>query len=125
LSAVVIVVVALNFGDGGPIIKVVGSFAKGVVGGGRASEEVKEQWGHGLSNFFIEVVGGKEEVNSIGLLIVVLAHKKADMAIGVELDPLGLGVVSVTNGDLGGDSPSVVLITVGSDGKLKVPISLA
>jgi hypothetical protein len=55
---------------------------------------------------------------------VVLADKEADLAIGVELDPLGIGVVSLIDGDLGHDSPIVVLITNRLDGKLKVPISL-
>jgi hypothetical protein len=56
---------------------------------------------------------------------VVLADKEADLAIGVKLDPLGIGIVSLVDGDLGHDSPIVVLVTNRSDGKLKVLISLA
>jgi hypothetical protein len=113
----------LDFGDGGPVIKVMGSFAEGMIGRGRTLEEVKEPWGHGLGNFFVEVIGGEEEVNHIGFLVVVLTDKEADMTVRAELDPLGFSIVSVTDGDLGRDLSSIVLVTVGSDGKLKLSIS--
>jgi hypothetical protein len=52
--------VTLDLGDGGPVVEVMGSFAESVIGRHRASEEVEEPWGHGLSNFFVKVDGGKE-----------------------------------------------------------------
>ena len=60
--AVVIIVasVPLNFRDGGPVIEVMSGFAKGMIGGCRASKEVGEPWGHGLSDLFVEVVRSKE-----------------------------------------------------------------
>jgi hypothetical protein len=60
--AVVIVtaLVAFNFRDGGPVIKVMSGLVEGMVGGCGASEEVEEPWRHGLGNFFIEIVGGEE-----------------------------------------------------------------
>ena len=57
---VVVVLVAFDLRDNGPVIKVVGSFVEGVVGRCGAAEEVDEPWGHGFGNFFIEIVGGKE-----------------------------------------------------------------
>jgi hypothetical protein len=56
---------------------------------------------------------------------MVLANKEANLAIGVELDPLGIGIVPVANRDLSNDSSTVVLVTMGLDGKLKFLISLS
>jgi hypothetical protein len=55
---------------------------------------------------------------------MVLANEEADSSIGVELDPLGVSIVSLGDGNLSSDSPIVVLVTNGSKGKLKLPISL-
>jgi hypothetical protein len=72
---VIVALVTLDLRDGGPIIEVMGGFAEGVVGGGRASEEVKEPWEHGLSDFFIEIAGGEKEINGIQVLIVIFADE--------------------------------------------------
>jgi hypothetical protein len=57
---VVVVLVAFDLRDNGPVIKVVGSFVEGVVGRCGALMKVVKPWGHGLGNFFIEIVGGEE-----------------------------------------------------------------
>jgi hypothetical protein len=101
LVTVVVLLVSFNFRDDGPVVKVMGGFVEGMK------------------------VGGKEEVDSVGLFIMVLANKKTDPSIRVKFDPLGVGIVSLTNGNLGRDSPTVVLVTNRSDGKLKLSISLA
>jgi hypothetical protein len=119
LVAVIIALVVFDLGDGGPVVKVMCGLVKGMVGGCGASEEVVEPWGHGLGDFFIEVVGGE------GLFIVVLANKEANLSIGMEFDPLSVGIVSLANRNLGIDLPIVVLITNGSKGKLKLSISLS
>jgi hypothetical protein len=55
---------------------------------------------------------------------VVLVNKEADLTIGAEFDPLGIGVVSIADRDLGSDLSGVIFITMGSEGKLKLLISL-
>jgi hypothetical protein len=55
---------------------------------------------------------------------MVLANKEVDLPIGVEFDLFGISVVSLTDRDLGSDSPIVVLVTNGLKGKLKVLVSL-
>jgi hypothetical protein len=45
---------------------------------------------------------------------VVPANKEVDSSVRVELDPLGISIVSVAERNLGRDSPIVVLITNGS-----------
>jgi hypothetical protein len=52
-------------------------------------------------------------------------YKEADSSIGTELNPLGIGIVSLADRDLGSDSPIVVLVTNGSKGKLKLQVSLS
>jgi hypothetical protein len=121
---VIIAPVAINFGDDGPVVEVVGGFAEGMKCGSGTSEEVMEPGQHGLGDFFVEVVGGENEVDSEGLLIMVLTNKEADAAVRVELDPLGIGIVTVSDRDLGRDSPIVVLVTNGSKGKLKFSVRL-
>ena len=60
LAVVIIVSVMFDLGDGGPVIEVMSGFAEGMIGGCRASKEVGEPWGHGLSDLFVEVVRSKE-----------------------------------------------------------------
>jgi hypothetical protein len=55
---------------------------------------------------------------------MVLANEEADSSVRAELDPFGIQVVSVASRDLGSDSPIVVLITMGLNGKLKLSVSL-
>ena len=123
--AIIVASVTLDLRDGGPVVEVISGFVEGMVGRCRASEEVEEPGRHGLGSFFIEVVGGEEQVDSVGFLIVVLADEEADSSVRAEFDPLGVHVVSLASRDLGGDLPVVVLITMGSNGKLKLPISLS
>jgi hypothetical protein len=97
--------------------------AESMVGRGWSVEEVVELRHHRIGNLLVEVVGVKEEVNNIRLLIMILFCEE-DTAIEAKLDPLGINVISVSDGDLGSDSPIVVLVTNGLKGKLKLPISL-
>jgi hypothetical protein len=87
-------------------------------------EEVEEPAWHGFSDVCIEVVGVKEEVDSIWLFIMILSGEEEDTTVGVTLDPLGIDVISISNRDLGCNSPIVVLKTNGLQGKPKLPISL-
>jgi hypothetical protein len=121
---VVVVVVAINLRDDGPVAEIAGGFVEGMEGRSGTSKEVVEPGGHGLGDLCIEVVRGEKEVNGVGLLVMVLACKEADTSIRAELDPLGIDVMPITDGNLGGDSPVVVLITNRSQGKLKLPTSL-
>jgi len=47
------------------------------------------------------------------------------MAIVALLDPLGIGIVSSTDGDLCGDLAVVVLVANGMEGELEAMVSLA
>jgi hypothetical protein len=55
---------------------------------------------------------------------MILSGEEEDTTVGVMLDPLGIDVISISNRDLGCNSPIVVLKTNGLQGKPKLPISL-
>jgi len=58
------------------------------------------------------------EVGGVGLLIEVLPDEEVDAAVVALLDPLGVGVISSPDGDLGGNTPVVVLIPDGMEREL-------
>jgi hypothetical protein len=60
LAVIIVVLVLLDFGDGGPVIEVISGLIEGMVGRCRALEEVKEPGGHGLGDFFVKVVESEE-----------------------------------------------------------------
>jgi len=67
----------------------------------------------------------EEEVGGVGLFVEVLPDEEVDTAVVVLLDPLGVGVISSADGDLGGDTPIVVLIPDGTEQELEATVSLA
>jgi hypothetical protein len=99
---VIITAIAFDLGDKGPIIKIVSSFVEGVIGRCGSLKQVEKLWWHGFGCFLISIIRGEGEVDSEGVLIVVLANKKVDMPIGAKFDPLGISIVAISNGDLGG-----------------------
>jgi len=71
------------------------------------------------------ISGGNIEVGGVGLFVEVLPDEEADAAVIALLDPLGVGVVSSADGDLGGDTPIVVLIADGTEWEFEAMVSLA
>jgi hypothetical protein len=55
---------------------------------------------------------------------MVLASEEVDASIRAEFDPPGINIVSLSNWDLGCNLPIIVLVTNGSEGKLKLPVSM-
>src|SRR6267142_109864 len=95
-----------------------------MVSGGGTGEYVAELARERCSDL-IQVRWAEEEVGGVGLLVEVLPDKEVDTAIVALLDPLGVGVVSSADGDLGGDAPVVVLIPHGMEQELEATVSLA
>jgi|SRR6267142_2479215 len=95
-----------------------------MVSGGGTGEYVAEPAREQCSDL-IQVRWVEEEVSGVGLLVEVLPDKEVDMAVVALLDPLGVGVVSSADGDLGGNVPIVVLIPDGTEWEFEATVSLA
>jgi len=65
------------------------------------------------------------EVGGVSLLVEVLPDEEVDASVIALLDPLGVGVVSSTDGDLSGDAPVIVLIADGTEWELELAVNLA
>jgi hypothetical protein len=101
-AAVVVVVasIAFNLGDGSLIIKVMDCFAESMVGERGSLEKVVEPGQHRVGILLIEIVMIEEKVNDVSFLIMALACKKEDTAIGAKFDPLCINIISLSNGDV-------------------------
>jgi len=88
-----------------------------VVSGGGTGEYVAEPARERCSDL-IRIRWVEVEIGGVGLFVEVLPDKEVDAAVVELLDPLGVGVISSPDGDLGGDAPIVVLVSDGTEREL-------
>jgi len=85
---------------------------------GRGSGEYVAEPARERCSDLIRVRWVEVEVGGVGLFVEVLPDEEVDAAVVALLDPLGVGIISPSDGDLSGDTPVVVLVSDGTEREL-------